>query len=131
MEPEEKTWKVKISVQSIVKSKWQLWKVANQCVQALRAVESGIPGTQYDANKAAPECYDGMFQMNSSDTFVSLLEAGIDDKLVAPNRQYATTGDGFHERTVCIRVARGQDGSYGASVKRLKYSSLPSLLQKL
>lgn len=113
MEPEEKTWKVKFSVQSIGKSTEQLFDVANRCAATLRGVKSGI--APYDPNGAVPECYNALLGMNSSDTFVFLLEAGVDDALVAPNRQYATTGRGFHERTVCIRVARAQDGSYGAS----------------
>jgi hypothetical protein len=100
-------------VESFVKPKAELWEVADRCVGALRAVKFGIPVKRYDLNDGEPECYNGMFEFRSSDTFVWLVEAGIDDELVAPNRQTATTRDGFHERTVWIRVARGQDGSYG------------------
>ena len=114
MEPKEKnTWRIKFSVQSPGKSTEQLFDVANRCAAALRGVKSGI--APYDPNQEVPECYNPLLGMNSSDTFVLLLEARLDDEPVAPNRQYATTGPGFHERTVCIRVARRQDGSYGAS----------------
>jgi hypothetical protein len=112
----EETWKVKFFVESLVKSKPELWEVADRCAEALRAVKSGIPAAPYDANEEEPDCYNGMLRLRSSNTFVWLVEAGINDYLLPPNRQTATTGNGFHERTVWIRVARGQDGSYGAAV---------------